>query len=63
MKAKVDEDACIGCALCADVCPSVFTMIEEDMASAIEGPVPPEDEEACRDAAEQCPSEAILIEE
>jgi ferredoxin len=35
----------------------------DDTAEVKVDPVPPEAEEACRDAADQCPTEAILIEE
>ena len=62
MKATVDKGLCIGCGLCVDVCPAVFEM-NGDLAQAKVNPVPPEAEGACRDAAEQCPVEAIKIEE
>lgn len=63
MKAIVDQDLCIGCGLCADLCPEVFEMDDDDKAKTITDEVPEEAEEACRDAAEQCPVEAIKIEE
>lgn len=61
MKAKVDKDTCTGCELCTDACPEVFKM-EGDVAVAYSNPVPSDQEESCRDAAEQCPVEAISIE-
>lgn len=61
MKAKVDNDLCTGCGLCADSCPEVFEM-EDDIAKVIANPVPADQEEACRDAADNCPVEAITIE-
>ena len=63
MRATVDKDLCIGCGLCPDVCPEVFQMDDDDKASAKVETVPPEAEDACRDAAAQCPVEAIKIEE
>jgi ferredoxin len=60
MKATVDSDLCIGCGLCVDICPEVFEM-EGDKAVPKVDPVPPAAEETCRDAAEQCPVEAIKI--
>ena len=63
MKAIVDEDACIGCGLCAEVCPEVFEMGDDDIAKVIADPVPPDKEDDARDAAEQCPVEAIAIED
>jgi ferredoxin len=62
MKAIVDKDLCIGCGLCVEVCPEVFEM-NDDKAEAKVNPVPPEVEETCRDAAGQCPVEAIKIED
>ncbi|MEJ2662743.1 MAG: ferredoxin [Spirochaetia bacterium] len=62
MKATVDKDTCTGCALCPDICPEVFNM-EGDTAVAYTNPVPDAAVESCREAADQCPVEAIAIEE
>ena len=61
MKAVVDRDLCAGCAVCADVSPEVYEMDDEDLAVVKLDPVPDEHEENARDAADQCPSEAIVI--
>ncbi len=63
MRAIVDQDTCTACGLCIDLCPEVFQEQEDGNAVAIEGDVPAEHEEAARDAADQCPVEAISIEE
>lgn len=63
MKATVDKSLCIGCGLCAEVCPQVFEMNEDDKAQVKANPVPPKAEEDCRQAADQCPGSAIQIEE
>ena len=62
MKASVDQDMCTGCELCIETCPEVFEM-QNDTAVAKVDVVPPEAEETCRQAAEECPVEAIIIEE
>ena len=62
MKAVVDQDTCSGCELCIETCPEVFEM-QNDTAVAKVEVVPPEAEETCREAAEDCPVEAITIEE
>jgi ferredoxin len=62
MKATVDKDLCIGCGVCVEVCPEVFE-ISGDTAQAKVNPVPPGAEGGCRDAADQCPVEAIKIED
>jgi ferredoxin len=61
MKVMVDEDICIGCGRCEEICPAVFHVDETVGKSAVI------DEEACEyvgccEAAEEnCPVEAISI--
>jgi ferredoxin len=62
MKATVDADTCTGCELCVDTCPDVFEM-KDGLAVAKTTPVPAGAEDACRDAAGNCPVEAIKIED
>jgi ferredoxin len=62
MKAMVDEETCIGCGLCVETCPEVFEMVD-DKARAKVDEVPEEVADACREAAEDCPVEAIQIED
>lgn len=61
MKVSITED-CIACGLCVDTCPEVFEMGEE-FAQVLVEEVPPDHEEAVQQAAEECPTEAILVEE
>ena len=62
MKAIVDQNLCTGCGLCPDICPEVFEM-DGDVARTKIDEVPEAAAEACRQAAEDCPVEAISIEE
>ena len=62
MKATVDEETCIGCGLCTETCPEVFET-NDDKARAKVDEVPEDLAESCREAAENCPVEAIQIEE
>ena len=61
MKAKVEKDACTGCGLCEDTCPEVFEVIDA-LAKVKVDPVPPAVEARCREAMENCPTEAIILE-
>ena len=63
MKAIIDEELCTGCELCVETCPEVFEMSDEDVAVVKADEVPSEAEDTAREAAEDCPSEAITIEE
>jgi len=61
MKVRVTDD-CIACGLCVDTCPDVFEMGDE-FAAVIVDEVSDEHQEAVRQAAEECPVEAIIIED
>ena len=58
MKYRVNEN-CIGCGLCAGICPDVFSMTDEGVAEAIESEVPAEAEKAAAEAKDSCPVGAI----
>lgn len=59
MKAKVDQDLCVGCGLCVNIAPEVFSM--SDDKAAVIAAVPADAEEKVKEAAESCPVEAIFI--
>jgi len=63
MKAIVDADLCTGCGLCVETCPEVFEMGDDDVAVVIGDPVPAEAEDTCRQAADDCPVEAIRVDD
>ncbi len=56
------EDSCTACGICADTCPEVFELGDE-IAEVLVDNVPQEFEEATQQAAEECPVEAIIIQE
>ncbi len=57
MKAHVNED-CIGCGLCASICPDVFHMNDQGLAEAV-GEVPAGMEDLTAEARDNCPVSAI----
>ncbi|MCD6390195.1 MAG: ferredoxin [Desulfobulbaceae bacterium] len=61
MKATVTEE-CIACGQCVEICPEVF-VLEDDIAEVIVDEIPEEYQDKCKEAAEECPAEAIIIEE
>ena len=62
MKVKVDPELCTGDEICIQVCPEVFEM-EGDKAIVKMKEVPEDLQDSVREAADSCPSEAIIIEE
>ena len=60
MKIKIDADACIGCGLCVQVCPDVYEM-EGDKAVVKMGDVPEDKADDAKNAADQCPVNAISV--
>jgi len=60
VRAWIDEDACIGCGVCSDMCPKVFSM-EDEVAIVTVAEIPEDQEECAEEAAESCPVDAISI--
>ena len=63
MKAYVNDETCIGCGTCPEVCPEVFHMTDEGIAHAIDGEIPKDVLAKAKQAEESCPVEAIDIDE
>ena len=76
MKVWIDQDLCTGDGLCEEICPSVFTLLDDGLAyvkedgAVMNNPggaegvavVPVELEDAVIEASEECPGECIFIE-
>ncbi len=62
MKAMVDPDLCTGCELCVSTCPEVFQMAD-DVAKVIVDVIPADSEDSAREEADDCPAEAIKVEQ
>jgi ferredoxin len=60
MRVIIDQGICSGCGVCIETCPEVFDW-EGDKATVSKDPVPRELENACQNAADLCPVEAIII--
>jgi len=62
MKVRVDEELCVGDGTCVDVCPEIFEMSGDVAVTKMEE-VPETIQDSCKEAADSCPVEAIIIEE
>lgn len=54
---KVDQSKCAGCGLCAGLCPETFQMNLEGKSEVIN----PATTECAKQAAANCPTEAISV--
>jgi len=54
---KVDSDKCIGCSMCAGLCPETFVMGASGKAEVIKNDVT----DCAKNAAENCPVGAITV--
>ncbi|MEI7474216.1 MAG: ferredoxin [bacterium] len=61
LRASVNKNACIGCGLCAEICPSVFSMTPQGLAETTASIVDPSMGQAVREAAHSCPTNAISV--
>lgn len=61
MIAVVEKDACIGCGACPSICPEIFEMDDDGLATTKRDQVPENLEETAQEAADSCPTEAIII--
>ena len=62
-KVAVDKDLCIGCGLCADMCPDVFELGDDGKADVKSEDAAKASIAGAKDAASTCPTEAIKVEE
>jgi len=76
MKVWIDQDLCTGDGLCEEICPDVFTLLDDGLAYVKDGTdvmsnpggsqqmvaVAANLEDQVTEAAEECPGECIFIE-
>jgi len=58
MKPKIDEEKCIGCGLCASICPKVFEMKDSKAVTIADCKA---NDDNCKEAIESCPVQAIEL--
>ena len=63
MNVVVDQDVCIGCGSCEEICPAVFHVSEITGKSEVMDSEACEYAGCCEAAEENCPVDAITLEE
>jgi ferredoxin len=63
MKVHVNSRICAGFGICLGIAPEIFELHDDGYAIVLVSEVKPEDEDAVRRAASQCPSQAIFLTE
>ncbi len=61
MKVQVNSEICAGFGICLGIAPEVFELHDDGYAIVLVSKVNPEDEDAMRRAASQCPAQAIIL--
>ena len=61
MKARVNQEKCIGCGLCTGLAEAIFAFNDDGKVSVVAA-VTADDEDAVQSAAASCPVEAIEVE-
>ncbi|HHH80965.1 MAG TPA: ferredoxin [candidate division Zixibacteria bacterium] len=64
MKIRIDEETCIACGICSQMCPEAFEAREEDgIAVVIASEEELDNIECVQEAIDNCPTGAIIVEE
>jgi len=61
VRPEVDENLCIGDGICADICPEVFEMRDDNLAHVINESPGDELHDRVGEAADACPTGAIVV--
>ncbi len=61
MRVTIDREGCIGCGLCADICPEVFRIADDGLSEVVGNPS--DNAAKTQAAAEGCPVSVIHISE
>jgi ferredoxin len=61
MRPEVDQSLCIGDGICADICPEVFELRDDNLAYVINESPAADLADKVQEASDACPTSAIII--
>ena len=61
LRVNVDQNSCIGCGICSELCPGVFALDPQGISDANTSVISPVLISSVRQAAEECPTAAIKL--
>lgn len=61
MRAMIDREGCIGCGMCASICPEVFQIGDDGKAYVVNEDIPDSELVAAKEAESGCPVSVIGI--
>lgn len=61
MKVNIDPDACMGCGVCGTIAPELFSLGDEGYAITLLDPAPEQYRDLVQQAVDECPEEAISV--
>lgn len=63
MKVTVDQNSCIGCGMCFDICPEIFICNDDSKSEVNQENSVESFEDKIKEARDICPVSAIIVED
>jgi ferredoxin len=61
MRARVDQEMCVGTGMCEASAPDLFEVGDDGLSHVLRDDLPPDRVTAAREAADNCPTRALTV--